>query len=131
MNADTLTRFAWIDVTGSPFVEIAALVIFGDGPEDGHVLVDAATRDRMAETAIAAQLTSAENDAAWAAAIRAMPAAPDDWPGLFDATELGGGWAMWQDMRLTETWPPSASNDEPLRPDAHGFASTALERGEG
>lgn len=92
-----MERVYWISVMGYPEVVIDAQIVYGDGPEDGHVLVDGETRNRMAHTLLDAMLLDADDDAERAIAILSAPRAPEPYARLFDVTEAGGGWKIWSD----------------------------------
>jgi hypothetical protein len=59
-----------------------------------RVLVNDATLDLMAWSIVDCGIMSEEDDASFAAEIRATPA---DEYGMHDVTEVGGGWQTWLD----------------------------------
>ena len=89
-----MTTLTWVDVMGLPEQLIEATIT------GGRVLVDEGTLGTMESSILAAQMTDAEDTAAYAAEIRSTPRDPET--GLFDVTGIGGGWDMWQQMIVEE-----------------------------
>ncbi len=84
----TMHRATWIDVMGSPYVEIAA----DFNADTQRVTVDAGTLHRMADAIEAAGILPDADADATTAAIRATA----DIDGRYDVTEAGGDWNLWQ-----------------------------------
>lgn len=85
-----MTTMTWIDVMGLPEQTIEATIL-GE-----RVLVDEDTLGTMESSILEAQMTDADDVAAYAAAIRSTQR--DAETGLFDVTNIGGGWDMWSQM---------------------------------
>ncbi len=81
------TAMAWIDVLGLPYQGIDATVI------GQRVFVDEDTLGTMESSILGTVLFDDVTTREMADAIRSTPRDPET--GLFDVTEVGGGWATW------------------------------------
>ncbi len=89
-----MTQFVWIDVVGLPLQIIEAEVL------GGRIMVDEDTLGTMESSILEAQLTDEQSTQEYAATLRDLPR--DQFTGFFDVTDIGGGWEMWQDMKLDD-----------------------------
>ena len=88
------TTLVWISVLGAAETLIEATL------RDQRVLVDRDTLHLMASSAREANLTGEAETSAFCEAIRHAP--QDGVSGLYDVTDLGGGWDEWQWMLVEE-----------------------------